>query len=126
MIGDILIVDDEGAIADFVMRILEKEGYKARSALNAGEAIEKIKSEMPDLILLDILMPGVNGFEFFNILKKDESLSDIPVVFMSGFIDSNYIEKAYHLGGVDYIPKPFGKSEILSCIQTHMHAHERQ
>lgn len=117
----ILIVDDTTANVRLLSHVLEKEGYAVLSAYNGEEAIRLTREEKPDLILLDVMMPGMSGFEVASELKEDDKLADIPIIFLSALSESDIKVKGFKSGGVDYITKPFKKEETLARIQTHLH-----
>ncbi|MCP4156297.1 MAG: response regulator [bacterium] len=125
----ILIVDDVEDNHKFVGSILRKKGCKIASALSALQALDILKEIHPDLILLDIMMPGIDGFEFCKRVKKIPGKSEIPIIFLSAKADTGDILEGFALGAVDYITKPFKSSELLVRIKTHLnlkHALETQ
>lgn len=116
----ILIVDDVRANLDVLQRILSAEGYNLSVALE-GEIALKIASRLkPDIILLDIMMPGIDGYEVCRRLKADPDLDSIPVIFISAKNEIQDIVEGFRLGGVDYIIKPFRNEEVLVRIKTHL------
>jgi len=117
---NILIVDDEPAAIRFLSEILKKEGYKVRIALDAKAAIETIKTKLPDLILLDVNLPDMNGFEVCQQLKASELYEKIPVIFLSAQGDTVDKVKGFKVGGIDYITKPFSLEEVLVRVKTHL------
>ncbi len=118
--GNILIVDDEPAAIRFLLDVLKKKGYQLRIALNAKAAIDTIKNKLPDLILLDINLPDMNGFDVCQQLKASEHYQEIPVIFLSGQNDTVDKVKAFQVGGIDYITKPFSLEEVLARVKTHI------
>jgi len=118
--GDILIVDDQPLNLEILSNILEQYGYKVRPALNGELALKAIRKSDPDIILLDILMPGMDGFEVCKQLKADEKTRRIPVIFISALEDITHKMKAFAVGGVDYISKPFHQEEVLARTETHL------
>lgn len=116
----ILIVDDLAENIEILGTVLRKNGYKVAVALNGEGAIEIAKSIKPDLILLDISMPGMDGFTVCSILKKDENTSGIPVIFLSASNEVEDVVTGLSLGAVDYITKPFKQSELLIRLKTHL------
>jgi len=118
--SNILVVDDSPANLRILMSILGKVGYKVRPANNGQLALMAVEKEPPDLILLDIMMPGLDGYEVCEHLKANEQTRDIPVIFISAL--SGVFDKvnAFNAGAVDYIPKPFEEAEILARIKTHL------
>jgi len=117
---NILIVDDAMFNIDMVMAYLESEKYKIDYALGAQAALEIISKKNIDLILLDINMPKVNGFEVCKMLKSDTKTKDIPIVFLTANSDVDSISKAFEVGGVDYINKPFNPQELIARVKTHL------
>ena len=116
----ILIVDDNQTNLDVLFELLRNYGFKVLVALDGESAIEQIEYIHPDLILLDIMMPGIDGFETCLRLKADPSTEDIPIIFMSALSDTLDKVKGFQTGAVDYITKPFQHEEVLGRIQTHL------
>ena len=116
----ILIVDDEKLNIELAAIYLKEDGYKLSFALNANSAIESVIKHDIDLILLDINMPGKDGFEVCKLLKGDPKTKDIPVVFLTAQTDIEYISRAFEVGGVDYISKPFNGVELKARVKTHL------
>ena len=119
-IPNILMVDDVGTNLKLLDGILHPEGYKTRPVPGGELALLASEKEKPDLILLDIMMPGMDGFEVCRRLKENPGLSDIPVIFISALGDTDNIIKALTLGGVDYINKPFQAEEVKARVHTHL------
>jgi phosphoserine phosphatase RsbU/P len=103
----ILIVDDEPFNIDYIEQELEESAYDIKTAINGMDALEKVRSEFPDLVLLDIMMPVMDGFEVLTRLKADESTRDIPVIVISANNDLQSVVKGIKIGAEDYLPKPF-------------------
>ncbi len=118
--GNILIVDDKPANLRLLSSMLTEEGYKVRSVINGDMALTAAHAAPPDLILLDISMPGMNGYEVCEALKGEASLRDIPVIFISALDATQGKVKAFTAGGVDYITKPFQIEEVLARVRTHL------
>lgn len=118
--GILLIVDDDIANLQVLSNFLKEEGFQVRVARNGEQAIETVKYEQPDLILLDVMMPGMDGFEVCQQLKTDPSTQDIPVIFMTALDESVDRVKGLNMGAVDYITKPFQQQEILARIKIHI------
>lgn len=116
----ILIVDDDPNNLKLMLEILKKEGYQASPVSSGKQVIAVAQQNRPDLILLDIMMPEMDGFEVCQQLKSDENLKHIPIIFISALADTEDIIKAFKLGGVDYIKKPFVPSEVLVRVKTHL------
>lgn len=116
----ILIVDDSRTNVNFCEKILAKNGYITDSCNSGEEAIKYLEKNSPDLILLDIIMPGIDGFEFCELLKKMPDIADTPVIFLSAMDDEASIIKGFKCGGVDFITKPFRTQEMLARTKTHI------
>ena len=116
----ILIVDDVPANLEVVSRHLESHGYRTVVAQSGKEGIERAELVRPNLILLDVLMPGVDGFETCRRLKASETTRDIPVVFMTALTDSADKLTGFEVGAVDYVTKPLDGAEVLARIDTHL------
>lgn len=116
----ILLVDDTEANLSLLTSFLDREGYGIITAPNGKEALQKAKDKNPDLIMLDIMMPEMNGYEVCKKLKADEITHRIPVIFWSSLTDIYNKLKAFQVGGVDYITKPFDKDEVLARIALHI------
>ena len=119
-IHDILIVDDTPENLTVLRQMLAEQNYMVRPALNGEIAIKAVNTSSPDLILLDIRMPGMDGYEVCKQLKSDEKTSGIPVIFISALNELDDKIKAFSLGGVDYITKPFQAEEVLARVKTHL------
>jgi len=116
----VLIVDDVTKNIQLVASFLKQAGYEINFALSGKIAISHIKKERFDLILLDIMMPEMDGFEVCENLKSDPETKDIPVIFLTAKTDIDSITQAFQVGGVDYITKPFNKAELLARVKTHL------
>lgn len=119
-IPNILIVDDIAANLKVLGGILKDNGYKIRPVLNGQMALQVAEIDKPDLILLDIMMPGMDGYEVCRQLKRNPQLKDIPVIFISALNDTKDVINAFTLGGVDYITKPFQAEEVSARVATHL------
>jgi CheY-like chemotaxis protein len=119
-IPTILLVDDVPANLRLLGDILINAGYKVRQVSSGKQAIQVAEKEIPDLILLDIMMPEMDGYEVFQKLKENPALVDVPVIFISALNDTANIVKALNAGGVDYINKPFQAEEVLARVHTHL------
>lgn len=116
----ILIIDDKTENLHYLNTILKDKDYIIRATTDSSFAINSSKLNPPDLILLDIKMPNIDGFEVCKILKKEENLKEIPIVFISALDDILSKIKAFNQGGVDYITKPFEKEEVIARIETQL------
>jgi signal transduction histidine kinase len=126
--GSILIVDDTPANLRLLSGMLAEQGYRVRMAPSGKFALMSTQANPPDLILLDIKMPGMSGYEVCEQLKADPRTRDIPVIFISALDQTEDKVKAFTFGGVDYITKPFQIEEVLARVETHLtlHALQRQ
>lgn len=113
----VLVVDDNGDTCDLTRMILEGDGYGVRTACSAGAALSLIEEEVPDLLLLDINMPGMDGFELLRLLHQSEGAAELPVVMFS--VKSEIRDKIHALqrGAVDYISKPFSPEDLLDRVR---------
>jgi two-component system sensor histidine kinase/response regulator len=124
--ADILIVDDTPANLDVLAEMLEEQGYRARPVPSGFLALQSARVQPPDLILLDINMPEMDGYEVCQHLKADVNLRDIPVIFISALRDTTDKVQAFDAGAVDYITKPFQFEEVKARVQTHLRTYRMQ
>lgn len=118
--GNILIVDDQPDNLNLLIGLLSEQGYIVRPALSGKLALRSIQSTLPDLILLDIMMPEMDGYEVCTQLKASERTQDIPIIFISALNEVFDTVKAFSLGGADYITKPFQPQEVLVRIENQL------
>jgi PAS domain S-box-containing protein len=118
--ADILAIDDTPENLALLSQILTEKGYKVRSVTKGSTALRGAKAAPPDLILLDVKMPEMNGYEVCQQLKADDRTSKIPIIFISALGDVFDKVKAFQVGGVDYITKPFQVEEVLARLDTHL------
>lgn len=118
--GNILVVDDTHANLKLLAGILVEEGYQVRPADSGEIALASVAANPPELILLDICMPGMDGFEVLRRLKAREESRDIPVIFLSTLAEEERRVEGLKLGAVDFISKPFQREELLARIRTHL------
>ncbi len=116
----VLIVDDVADNIQVIMNTLKEESYKFSFATNGKQALELIKLNSFDLVLLDIMMPGIDGYEVCTQIKKDPSLKEIPIIFLTAKSDIDSIKKGFQVGGADYITKPFHADELLSRVKNQL------
>ncbi len=116
----ILIVDDDRVNIKVLNATLVREGYVVVSASNGSEALRVARQTLPDLILLDVMMPDVDGFETCGSLKQDPVTTDIPIIFLSALGDVANKVRGFAVGGVDYISKPFERAELLARVGLHL------
>ena len=118
--ASVMIVDDTPANLELLAEMLHAQGYRVLQFPNGMTALHASVRVKPDLILLDIMMPEMDGFEVNRRLKVDEKLRDIPVIFISALDDTTNIVQALSQGGVDYITKPFNEEEVLARVRSHL------
>lgn len=118
--ADLLVVDDTVDNLKLLLDILTRAGYRARPASNGELALRSVRAKQPALVLLDIMMPDMDGFEVCRRLKADAQTRDIPVIFLSGLTDTADKSTGFSLGGVDYITKPFHAEEVLARVRAHL------
>ncbi len=117
---EIMIVDDKPENIDVLRKTIEGEGFKISFALDGATALKLLEKSMPDLILLDIMMPVMGGFEICKRLKANPDTCDIPVIFLSAKTDTDDIAKGFKLGAADYITKPFIPGEVCARVRTNL------
>ncbi|NEP12435.1 MAG: response regulator [Symploca sp. SIO2C1] len=115
--ADILIVDDTISNLEILTTVLTDQGYQVQSATNGNIALQVIQNKQPDLILLDIMMPEMSGYEVCQRLKEDPQTTHIPVIFISALHELVDLQKAFDVGGADFITKPFLIEELLVKIK---------
>lgn len=115
-----LIVDDSPETLGMLNATLVEAGMMVLVALEGNQALSIARSLNPDIILLDALMPGLNGFEVCEKLKQDPLLEHIPVIFMTGLSDTEHVLQGFNAGGIDYVTKPINTSELLARMQVHL------
>lgn len=116
----ILVVDDTPANLEVVCETLSDAGYEVATAIDGDRALKRVRAYPPDLILLDVQMPGIDGFETCQRLKADPATASIPIIFMTALSDAESKLKGFALGAVDYITKPFQEIEVLARVKTHV------
>jgi light-regulated signal transduction histidine kinase (bacteriophytochrome) len=121
---DILIVDDTTDSLGLLNRILEARGYRVRAATNGRHSLKSVAAKLPDLILLDVKMPVMDGYEVCRRLKSDQHSRNVPVIFISALGETAKKVEGFKAGGVDYITKPFETEEVLARVEIHLQLHE--
>lgn len=126
-IPKILIVDDDPNIIDILASILG-ENFKLQVAISGNKALKILKNSkaLPDLILLDVLMPGIDGYEVCRQMKADKSLKNIPIIFVSALIEIDSLDKAFKIGATDYIKKPFDSIELEARVKNHIASYHKK
>ncbi|WP_445372515.1 EAL domain-containing protein [Methylomonas sp. HW2-6] len=116
----ILVVDDTPASLKLLSELLRAEGYEVRSAIDGELALESAFDNPPDLVMLDIMMPGIDGFEVCRRLKAHPATRQVPVIFVSTLSETEEKVQGFHLGAVDYVSKPYQREELLARVRTHL------
>ena len=117
---NVLIIDDTPKNIQVVGNFLQNEGYELSFATSGEEALNILSNEIPNIILLDVIMPEINGFDLCEKIKSIREYKKIPILFLTIKTDSESIIKGFESGGVDYITKPFNPHELLARIKTHL------
>ncbi len=117
---NVLIVDDVSENIQVAMNMLREQGYEFSYALSGFEAMDLLKKNSFDLVLLDVMMPDFNGFEVCQFMKNDPRLVDVPVIFLTARVDVDSIARGFEVGGVDYITKPFHANELIVRVKNHL------
>ncbi|MDM8529550.1 hybrid sensor histidine kinase/response regulator [Anaerolineales bacterium HSG25] len=116
----VMVIDDASDNRHLLNLILKKEGFKVMLAKNGETSLAALAEELPDIILLDIMMPDISGYDLCKKLKADERNHDIPIIFISAMNQSVDKVKAFSVGGVDYITKPFNHTEVIARVNAHL------
>jgi DNA-binding response OmpR family regulator len=116
----VLIVDDVPENLAVLSDALDEAGHTVLVATDGISALERLMLVMPDLILLDAVMPGIDGFETCRRMKLMDSARDVPVVFMTGLTETEHVVRGFEVGGIDYVTKPIRPAEVLARISTHV------
>lgn len=117
---EILLVDDTPEHIEAAVSVLRENNFRIRIATKGNTALQLIKQHQPDLILLDVYMPEMDGFEICKIIKNDNDFKSIPIIFLTSSNDEESIKKGFELGAQDYVVKPFNTSELLARVHTHI------
>ena len=118
--SQVLVVDDTPQNLQLLGKLLRDEGYRIIVAQSGRQALEAVKKVVPDLILLDVMMPEMDGFETCTRLKEIPVTRDIPVIFLTARTETESVVKGLRLGAVDYVTKPFSADELLVRVETHL------
>lgn len=114
----VLIIEDDKLLREMMFRKLEKEGFEVSSVMDGSEAVTKTKDIKPDIVLLDLILPGSNGFEILKEIKNDREIKETPVIVLSNLGQKSEIDKGIELGAVDYLVKAhFTPTEVLEKIK---------
>ncbi|MCP4130652.1 MAG: diguanylate cyclase [bacterium] len=122
----ILLVDDIPDNIQVLHQILRSQGYSFAIATNWNETYHLVNNQIPDLILLDIMLPGIDGFEICKRLKQNEKTVDVPIIFLTAKTELEDKIKAFELGAVDYVTKPFNDIEVIARVRTHIQLRKSQ
>jgi two-component system sensor histidine kinase/response regulator len=122
----VLAADDEDANLDLLVRLFEPLGWEVVTANNGQEALWKLERKLPDLILLDVMMPGLDGYEVCRQIQKKEEWKRIPVIFLTARRDPADMLEGFEVGGVDYVAKPFHPQELLARVKMHLEMRRQQ
>lgn len=122
----VLIVDDSPTNLGVLLNYLEYAGFRVLVAESGESALKRVHYVMPDIILLDVMMPGMDGFETCRRLKQETGIGQIPVIFMTALNDTEDKVRGFELGAVDYVTKPLQHAEVLARIRTHLAIHTLQ
>lgn len=116
----ILVVDDQEANIQVLSTMLRQLGFETLTATDGEQALQQLAARPVDLVLLDVLMPGIDGFEVCRRIRERPDLEHLPVIFLSSADDKEFVVRALGAGGVDYVTKPFHKAELASRVRTHL------
>jgi len=122
----ILVVDDIEQNVAVVSQILRDEGYQVIAAFSGEQALRMLEKRTPDLILLDVMMPDMNGFEVCRTIKQNQAIAEIPVIFLSALSEAETKVEGLEAGGVDYVTKPFQETEVLARVKVHLQIRQLQ
>jgi len=121
--GKLLAVDDTSASLRLLTDLLKEEGYEVRSAISGELALRAAASNPPDLVLLDIRMPGMDGYEVCRRLKAEPATRDVPVIFVSAVTETDEKVRGFEMGAVDFVTKPYQRDELMARVRTHLELH---
>jgi two-component system, sensor histidine kinase and response regulator len=116
----ILVIDDQETNVHVLGTMLGQQGFEIVAATDGEDALRQIGARPPDLVLLDVLMPGIDGFEVCRRIRERQETKHIPIIFLSSADDKDFVVRALGAGGVDYVTKPFHKAELVSRVRTHL------
>lgn len=114
----ILVVEDEGDVAEVLSHSLRREGFRVLTASEAAEGLAVMLSERPDIVLLDVMMPGITGWEMLERMRQDDATRRIPVIVVTVLEEPRFVEKAAEYDAAGYIRKPFRPEEVLRTIRS--------
>ncbi len=122
----ILVVDDEPGIVDIARANLEGQGYSVIGAYDGEEALTKIREEKPDLVILDILMPEMDGWDVLERIESDPELSGIPVIMLTARVSDEDVLRGLETGAVEYMTKPFYPQDLVAAVKINLHVFDPQ
>jgi DNA-binding response OmpR family regulator len=121
-VAKILAVDDEPELTDLMHYHLVRAGHDVTTAANGWEAIHAVRTNRPDIILLDLMLPDLDGFGVCEILRRDPATATIPIIIVSAWASTDSRNLGLELGALDYITKPFSPAELVACVNHLLHA----
>ena len=119
----VLVVDDNRAVTQLIERLLTRAGFEIEAVASGNEALAHVAARRPDLILLDVVLPDLSGFDVCATLKQSRWTAAIPVIFLTGQAETNAVVRGFEVGGVDYVTKPFHAEELMARVRTHVQLH---
>lgn len=114
----VLIVEDEENIVESLSFLLEREGYDVKSVLDGSRALAHLQERLPDLLILDVMLPGVDGFEILRSIRADESLETLPVIMLTAKMQQQDRRTAEEIGVNAFVTKPFSNAEVISIVKS--------
>lgn len=121
---NILLIEDEQILSNNLKIILEEEGYKVTQAFNGIEGLKQAHEKKPDLIISDIMMPGIDGYQLLEIISSDETINHIPFIFLTAKAEMENLRAGMRLGADDYLTKPIRAADLLTAIQVRLQKHK--
>ncbi|TML37145.1 MAG: response regulator [Actinobacteria bacterium] len=112
----VLVADDDEDVLQLVAAVLEEEGYEIETARDGLEALDRLSTRRPDLALLDVRMPGVDGVELSRRIRRNPRTRDVPVILLSALVHAKYVARGFAAGATDYIRKPFSPNELIARV----------
>jgi len=112
----VLVADDDEDVLQLVAAVLEEEGYEIETACDGLEALDRLSTRRPDLALLDVRMPGVDGVELSRRIRRNPRTRDVPVILLSALVHAKYVARGFAAGATDYIRKPFSPNELIARV----------
>jgi DNA-binding response OmpR family regulator len=114
------VVEDDPSIRKLLMLTLKRDGYDSREATSVSSALDSVRQQKPDLVLLDVNLPGGTGFDVLRLLRETHSGDELPVIILSALSQENNVVRGLQLGAQDYLTKPFGLSELSQRVKQHL------